>query len=323
MGNSSIGGSTTQNVNFQVAISGTGSWNGGSLAITSATNTSPIVVTTATAHGLTTGQTIAISGVTGNTNANGFWVITSTGSNSFSLVGSTGNGTGSSGTVTNSFANDGYSGVTTYTTEAGGSYTAGQTAITMIADKTFMICHMKEQSLFQDNYGLTIHFEIPQRLYPQQADLHPVAMLVQTLAGGGSTAGMGTNNTSLSYGGGFTMRSHSSDTVTIRKYRTLVKAIRGDGLPDVFGQSLSDYKIGYNTVAGTVPISDALLCLPATPNQYSLARVRLRTVKFTGTQVPKHHRLGPNGEFIQLQNGICWPWDNTIQVLQLIPFGGV
>ncbi len=322
MGNSSsVGNSSSNNINFHVGISGPGSWNGGTLAITNATNATPIIVTTATAHGLTTGQTVSISGVTGNTNANGFWVITSTGNNTFSLVGSSGNGTGSSGTVTNSFANDGYSGITSYTTEAGGSYTAGQSAITMIGDKTFLICHIKEQSIFQDNLGLTIHFEIPQRLYPQDADRHPVAMMVQTIPGTGS--GMSTSSTTLSYGGGFTMRSHSSDPTTIRKYRTLVKAIRGDGLPDVFGQNLSDYKIGYNTVAGTVPISDALLCLPGTINQYSLARVRLRTVKFTGTQIPKHHRLGSNGEFIQLQNGICWPWDNTIQVLQLLPFGGV
>lgn len=322
LGCSSIG-SSNSNINFQLGISGTGSWNGSQLSISAASNTSPIVITTTTPHNLTTGQAVSISGVTGNTNANGNWVITSTGTNSFSLVGSTSNGTGTSGTVTNSFVNDGYTGVTSFTTEAGGSYTAGQTAITMIGDKTFLICHIKEQSIFQDNYGLTIHFEIPQRLYPQQADLHPVAILVQTMAGGGIGNGMTTNSTTQSYGGGFLMRTHSADPTTIRKHRILVKALRGDGLPDVFGQNLNDYRIGYNTVAGTVPISDSLLCLPGIQGQYSLARVRLRTVKFTGTQVPKHHRLGQNGEFIQLQNGICWPWDNTIQVLQLLPFGAI
>lgn len=61
------------------------------LAITGATNATPIVITTAGAHGLSTGAFATISGVQGNTNANGTWVITSTGADTFSLNGSTGN----------------------------------------------------------------------------------------------------------------------------------------------------------------------------------------------------------------------------------------
>jgi hypothetical protein len=69
------------------------------VAVSAATNASPIAVTTAT-HGLTTGDTVYISGVTGNTAANGQWQVTVTGGTTFTLDGSTGNGTyGTGGTA--------------------------------------------------------------------------------------------------------------------------------------------------------------------------------------------------------------------------------
>lgn len=299
-------------------ISGTGSWNGNTLSVTGATNATPIQITTASSHGYTTGQSVSISGVAGNTNANGSWLITVNGTNTFTLTGSAGSGTYTSGgTVFNGFQNDGYQTVFTNSMMGGAAYSAGQTCINMIADKTFMICHLREQDIFQTNLRLAIHFEIPTRLYTQGNDLHPVAVLIETIF----TGSLYTSSASLSYGGGFVMRTHSADPVSSRAYRTLVKAMRGDGTPDVFGQNLSDYRIGYNTVAGTIPVSDAILALTGVANQFSLARCRLRTVKFTGTHVPPHHRIGLNGEFIQLQNGICWPWDNTIMPQQLLLFG--
>lgn len=316
-------------------LSGSGSWNGNTLTVSSVTGAgvSPIVVTTTAPHGFTTGQQVNISGVNGNTNCNGMFTITTTGANTFSLTGglagvqsggvytgggigtTTGNGTYTSGgTVWNAFQNDGYSTFFAVNPNTNALYSGGQTAITMIADKTFFINHCREQDLFQSNLQCHWHWEIPTRLYPQGQDLHPMTALYLT------TNGLLINQTNNSYSGGFVMRTHSSDTITNRPYRTLVKALRGDGTPDVFG-SLSDYRVGYNTITGTIPISDALLCLPGVSNQYSLARVRLRTVKFTGTHVPKHHRIGLNGEFIQMQNGICWPWDNTIIPFQLLQFG--
>lgn len=308
---------TDQSATCDIALSGTASWNGSTSTVTAATNATPIVITTSAPHGLLTGQSVTIYGVAGNTAANGNWIITSTGTNTFSLIGSVGNGAYTSGgTVYNAFQLDGYTGLVNANPNTSQAYTGGQTAITMIADKTFFICHIREQDLFQFNYQSSFHFEIPQRLYPQGQDLHPMAIMF--FLGGTSLTTSATTN---SYGGGFYMRTHTSDTVTMRTYRTLVKAMRGDGTPDVFGQQLSDYRVGYNTITGTIPSSDGILCLPGISNQYSLARVKLRTVKFTGTHVPKHHRIGLNGEFIQMQNGICWPWDNTIIPFQLLLFG--
>lgn len=311
-------------------LSGTGSWNGTSFTVTSATNASPIVVTTSVPHGFTTGQTVTIAGALGNTATNGNWVVSVVSTTSVSLTGSTGNGayTANSATLWNGFQNDGYASLFSFTISTNQAYTSGQSCVMMIADKTFMINHIREQDLFQTNGHIEWHFEIPQRLYPQGQDLHPMAILVQTL----NTGLIYTSSTTLSYGGGFIMRSHSSDPTTSRSYRTLVKALQGDGLmtvngsnlspaQGVFGQDLSDFRLGFNTVAGTLPMSDGILCLPGVSNQFSLARVRLRTVKFTGTHVPKYHRIGLNGEFIQMQNGICWPWDNAIVPVQLLLFG--
>lgn len=68
------------------------------LAVTGATNASPIVVTTAT-HGLSTGNYVSITGVLGNTAANGTWVITVLSGTTFSLVGSAGNAAYTSGGI--------------------------------------------------------------------------------------------------------------------------------------------------------------------------------------------------------------------------------
>lgn len=67
------------------------------VAITGATNASPIAITTTTNHHLTTGQTLVIANVGGNTAANGSWTITVTGNTTLTLNGSTGNGSYTSG----------------------------------------------------------------------------------------------------------------------------------------------------------------------------------------------------------------------------------
>lgn len=323
-------GGTGSTAAMQVGLSGTGSWSGTPFTVSAATNASPIVVTTSVPHGFTTGQTVTINGGLGNTAVNGNWVVSVVTPTTLSLTGSTGNGTytSNSATLYSGFANDGYATLFSYTVNTSQAYTAGQNSITMIADKTFFICHIREQDIFQTNGHSSWHMEIPQRLYPQGQDLHPIAFMGETI----NTGIIYTSSSTLSYGGGFVMRSHSSDTTTFRNYRTLVKAMQGDGLmmqngsninpsQGVFGQNLSDFRLGFNTVAGTIPISDGILCLPSVSNQFAFARARLRTVKFTGTHVPKHHRIGLNGEFIQMQNGICWPWDNTIIPVQLLLFG--
>lgn len=62
------------------------------LAVTGATNASPIAITTPAAHGLASGNYVTIAGVLGNTNANNTFNITVTGAATFTLNGSVGSG---------------------------------------------------------------------------------------------------------------------------------------------------------------------------------------------------------------------------------------
>ncbi|MGA9671372.1 MAG: neuraminidase-like domain-containing protein, partial [Terracidiphilus sp.] len=71
------------------------------IAVTGASNTSPIAITTALGNGLQTGAQVTISGIVGNTAANGSFTITTTSPTSFTLNGSAGNGAWiSGGTIT-------------------------------------------------------------------------------------------------------------------------------------------------------------------------------------------------------------------------------
>jgi len=74
------------------------------LAVTGATNATPIVVTTA-AHGLDTGDKVTIASVGGNTAANGDWEVTVVSSTTFSLKTSVGNSNYTAGgTMARAFA---------------------------------------------------------------------------------------------------------------------------------------------------------------------------------------------------------------------------
>lgn len=325
--NNSFFNGTPAWVDAMISTSGSGSWDGYQVPIINVTNANPTVVTTAFPHGIVSGQTITITGVAGQYYANGTYIANVLSATTFNMlspyqVSTIGNYTGG-GIVTRGFANDGYQSTQNIAFFGGAAYSSGQTCVNMIGDQTFLITHMREQDLFQTNGRINIYFEVPKRLYPMGNDLNPLAYMLDGFSS------LITSSTTASYGGGWNMRGYQSDGGTnltnasagTRGYRTLVKAMRGDGTPDVFGQNLSNYLIGYNTIEGTIPQSDGILCLPGINNQFSLARVKLRSCKFTGTHVPAYHRIGLNGEFIQIQNGICWPWDGVIQPQQLLFYG--
>lgn len=67
------------------------------IAVSAATNASPISITTTTPHGFSTGAAVTISGVNGNAAANGSWTVTVTDSTHLTLDGSTGSGNYTSG----------------------------------------------------------------------------------------------------------------------------------------------------------------------------------------------------------------------------------
>ena len=73
--------------------------SGPTIAIVTASASSPIVVTTAVSHGLSTGAEVTIGGVAGNPSANGTFTATVTATNSLTLDGTAGAGNGTGGTI--------------------------------------------------------------------------------------------------------------------------------------------------------------------------------------------------------------------------------
>jgi hypothetical protein len=69
----------------------------GGLAVTGASNTSPIEITTGYDHYLATGDKVYITGIAGNAGANGYAGVTVTGPKTFTLNGKAGSGTYTSG----------------------------------------------------------------------------------------------------------------------------------------------------------------------------------------------------------------------------------
>ncbi len=72
-----------------------------SIAVTSSTDTTPIVVTLPAGHGFVAGDSVTISGHTTNVAANGTWVLSAAAATTVTLTGSIGSGAGAgaSGTI--------------------------------------------------------------------------------------------------------------------------------------------------------------------------------------------------------------------------------
>jgi fibronectin-binding autotransporter adhesin len=98
------GGKVTDNREVRVVAGQTDTLNlaGTPVAITGATQASPIVISTASTAGMANGDVVAITAVGGNTAANGVWTIAGLTGTTFQLVGSTGNAayTATTGTFT-------------------------------------------------------------------------------------------------------------------------------------------------------------------------------------------------------------------------------
>jgi len=86
-------------------VNGSGQNLGTTVAISGATNATPIVATLAASHGYAVGDMIYVTGVGGNTAANGVWRISVVATNDVTLEGSVGNGAYTSGgTASGNFA---------------------------------------------------------------------------------------------------------------------------------------------------------------------------------------------------------------------------
>lgn len=210
-----------------------------------------------------------------------------------------------------------------------GNTTTGLFSMNLIGDKDFLIYHNQWQGATYHNW---MHLEIPERLYPQSLDPNPITI---SLNGNNSSDNIpfSTVQTNAGYGGGFVMKTHSSDGATaVRNHRTTVKALIGDGntsnltspanTPNIPGSALTDFRAGANPITGQLLVSSGFLTLPAVTGQYALARVRLRRVRFANAFMRTFTRFQSNGDFILMSNGAALPWDKTILPYTLFQITG-
>lgn len=207
------------------------------------------------------------------------------------------------------------------------SSTSGQSmSINLIGDKSFLIGHIKDSFGGVGGSGAMFHMEIPDRIYTQAQDPNPLTMMMVGYIGtaGNQFASIATNH---SYGGGFNMRCNDG---VYRLHRTTVKALIGDGdtnllqvaatqLPKIPGNALVDFRAGANTWTGTLANSSGFLTLPGVAGQYSLARVRLRNVRFANTFMKLFTRFSSTTDWILLTQGVTVPWDKTVLPLTIFP----
>lgn len=158
-----------------------------------------------------------------------------------------------------------------------------------------------------------LHVEIPKRLYADSVDPNPVAYNLWAQ----STPSQLSNNYTNMYMVG-------NDGVA-RNYVTQVRSPWGlfvntsvtpvsGGLWQNFSQTLSSGRyvnFNFNPFTNKYITSDAVLGCAA-GGRYSLARVRMRRVRFTSNNQQRGFRFG-DIDWVFLANGVLWPWDNSTQ----------
>jgi hypothetical protein len=220
-----------------------------------------------------------------------------------SLVGSP------AGTWSGSAFSDGMSAVAPVSN--GGGYTNGggnpQLAfITMMGDTDGLVAWFKGG---ETSAGY-IHFEAPLRIATQVQDPNPLVI---------ATDGVSGLYTS-SFGAGYNNHWMAGTDGTARRHRLLTKSLHGDGsgyantVPTtIIGQQFGDTRFSQNAVRGLSVLGQVLMAQIGAPaTQFVLARALLRYVRMCPAAFPVMTRFTNPGQWIHIENGICFPWDNMI-----------
>ena len=173
--------------------------------------------------------------------------------------------------------------------------------VSLWAAGDFLIVHYKGQQ----SQGSGLHVEVPQRLYPAATDPNPLAVMTY----GSTTPALSTAD--FAYAGGFYMHN-PPDNSTMQYHGN---ARRFDGIDTSTLAAATNGALNgafYNTYQSKFLFSDIVLSNPLNIGQYQMGRVRLRRVRALPPIVPQFERVGNNGEWLHVVNGIMWPWDNTV-----------
>lgn len=185
--------------------------------------------------------------------------------------------------------------------------------ITMMGAQDFLMCHVKRSG---GPEGTGFHIEVPQRLYPRGVDPNPLMVMPFGLYAPTST------DAGYHYAGGCFM--HNPPDNTLYTYVGMARRFVGTSETATLGTATNGRLNGayFNTYLNKFLFSDVVLALGSTTGQYQMARTRLRRVRIIPEIIPSWQRVGNNGEWIHIRDGVLWPWDNTLLPYNLF-VGGV
>ena len=193
-----------------------------------------------------------------------------------------------------------------------GAGASGTGYVTLIGAQDYLLCHMKGLNAWNTNAS-GFHLEVPKRLYPQQYDPNPV------LALNFANQAFSTTSTTQNYSGGFT--SFHNPTGQTYNLRTIIKSITGDhflqyNFPSNIANNFSNGRWNeaqYNVYLHKLLIHELALC-SINSATFSTIRLKIRRAKWIPNILASQNltRIGNNGEWIVMNNGILWPWDNSI-----------
>lgn len=181
--------------------------------------------------------------------------------------------------------------------------------ISLWGSQDYLIVHSKGA---WNSAASWLHVEIPQRLYPQPLDPNPIWFL--------NYAADALDQTNY-YG----VTTHHPPDGTTRNYSTFARSPVGDNWSITFFPSpyvIRTFSNGrwnnmwFNPFTNKFIFTDLVAGLTGVANQFCMSRFRLRRLRVTVPIVPQFQRLGNLGEWIFLNDGVMWPWDNTI-----LPYG--
>lgn len=222
------------------------------------------------------------------------------------------------GTWTGSDFTDGMVSVTT-TTNSGGWFngTSGGALgyVTMWGDKDGMICWFKTNF---SSFASWFHFEAPIRLATQAQDPNPLLV---------GTEGVCTLYLS-SFSNGYNNFWMAGTDGIARRHRLLVKCLSGDGTGEASRPTGTISFFGDSRITVIPPLNKTFLSkiligqVGSPSSQFSLARAIMRYARICPNTLPPWVKLGSNGEFLHVQNGICFPWDNCTLGSSLVTAAG-
>ena len=174
--------------------------------------------------------------------------------------------------------------------------------------------------------GSYFQLEVPQRLYPQSNDPNPITAVYCNYIG---------LNINGQTGYSSSMRWFPSpyDTV-LRRWGIAVRCFSGGTWHSSdWGSAMQNgngnrYNLQYNPVTKKFIMTDGILCQVGTASQtpvdprissggspvgqYSMARARLRTVRYCAGYYPQGMKVGDNNDqWVHVGGGIMWPWDGA------------